>query len=109
MGKIRVLLVKSKMPLLLSFFVILVLFLGLILVVKAIASPDSPTATPGANIGVCVDPPSPDVSNPRQPIFSWTTFGKHPATGAITAGNPQVGYWLQVDNSPPIVEPAVYQ
>lgn len=53
-------------------------------------SPDNPTAIPGVNIGVCVHPPFPNVSDAAKPIFSWTT-----------SGNPQTQYWLLVDDSPP--------
>ena len=81
-----------------SIVICLIVFLIGFTIVKA-NTPDNP-ANPAANtnIGVCIDPPYPDISNPRQPIFSWTT-----------SGNAQTRYWLQVDNSPPIVEPAVYQ
>ena len=87
MGKIRVFLIKSKMPLLLSFFLVLVLFLGLISVVKAYP-PDFPVAVSGVNIGVCVDPPYPDTSDPENVRFSWTT-----------SGHGQVKYWVQVDDN----------
>ena len=68
----------------------LILFLSLLLWKTISAnSPDSPDGPPpGINIGVCVDPPSPDLTNPSQPIFRWST-----------SGNPQAKYWLKVDNS----------
>jgi len=61
-------------------------------------SPDSPNRPPvwGVNIGVCVNPPYVDVSNPLQPIFSWTT-----------SGNPQKFYWLQVDDTSGFVSPEI--
>jgi PKD repeat protein len=60
-------------------------------------SPDNPYPPPAlVNIQVCIDPPYPDVSNPRQPIFSWTT-----------SGNPQVQYWLQVDNNSDFSSPEI--
>jgi len=87
MGKIRVFLAKFKIPLLLSFFLILVLFLGLISVVKAYP-PDLPVPVTHVNIGVCVDPPYPDTSDPENVRFSWTT-----------SGHGQVKYWVQVDDN----------
>ena len=43
-------------------------------------NPDDPSGTAGGvDIGVCVDPPGPDLSNPSRPIFNWETSG-HPQT-----------------------------
>ena len=52
-------------------------------------NPDDPTGTIlGVDIGVCVNPPDPDLSNPSQPIFRWET-----------SGNPQTKYWVRADDS----------
>jgi hypothetical protein len=51
---------------------------------------------PLVNIRVCVDPPYPNISNPHQPIFSWTT-----------SGNSQTEYWLQVDNNSNFSSPEI--
>ncbi len=105
---------KSKKFIFIIFFSILLLIFSYALIIKAgpilpilpppppppppaPASPDNPeNPPPGTNIGVCVNPPNPDISNPPQPIFSWTT-----------SGNPQTQYWLLVDDSPPVHIPAV--
>jgi len=72
-------------------FVVLFLSLSFWWLVLA-NSPDNPVPdVAGINIGVCVDPPSPDVTDPSQPIFRWTP-----------SGNPQTEFRLKVDDEPPV-------
>jgi len=89
--------VLEKKPQKFTFIVLMtfvVLFLSLSFWWLVLAnSPDNPVPdAAGINIGVCVDPPSPDVTDPSQPIFRWTP-----------SGNPQVSYWLKVGDSPPVL------
>jgi hypothetical protein len=80
----------QKFIFIVSSIILLILFFSLSFWKIILAnSPDIPEgAAQGTNIGVCVDPPDPDLTNPSRPIFRWTT-----------SGNPQTKYWLKVDDS----------
>lgn len=84
--------IKYKNFIFIASLIILLILSSSLLFWKIISAntPDNPEDPYGLNIdiGVCVDPPSPDLTDPSQPIFSWTTYG-----------NPQVKYWLRVDDS----------
>ncbi len=60
----------KKKIFLLSFLVVLGLFLGFAIILSN--SPDNPPGpgSGGVNIRVCVHPPFPDVSDAARPIFS---------------------------------------
>ena len=51
----------------------------------AVPTPFPESAVPGADIGVCVDPPYPDTSDAKKPLFKWSA-----------SGHPQKQYALQV-------------
>ena len=85
--------IKYKNFIFIASLIILLILSSSLLFWKIISanSPDNPdNPAGGVDIGVCVDPPGPDLSNPSRPIFNWET-----------SGHPQTQYWLKVDDANP--------
>lgn len=89
--------IKTKgTVIILVFFLIVTISLSVLLIFFLNKNKSAEAQIQNNFISVCVDPPTPDLSDPTQPLFKWDTFG-----------NAQTGVRLQVDDNSDFTSPEI--